>query len=450
MFVRTRLVLQLLVSAIVSAAPFEDKSITPTPPTEDPFYQFSDGIDHYAPGAILRSRPPPSPIAAFGVLPVNLKKAHQILYKTTNTFNQSIATVLTVLVPHDADFNKVLSYQVAEDAAFANCGPSYALQLASATSGPLGTIITQAELLLMEAALEQGWVVVVPDHEGPRGAFLANKLAGHAVLDGLRAATGSGELTEIRPDANLALWGYSGGSVASSFAAEMQSSYAPELKIVGAAIGGTVPFIRKALGVLNKGPAAGLIPPGILGLCHEYPELAKVVDQHILPQYRDSFYKAEKQCFGADALAFPFIDVFAITDDPSIYDSEPALSILNENSLGNAIPTIPLFIYKSILDETSLVEDTDQIVKSYCSKGVSITYQRDLASEHGILAVTGAPDALLWLRAALDGNKPRAGCNTKSVISSLLDPKAGKVLSAVLLGALLDLIGKPVGPVFFG
>lgn len=41
--------------------------------------------------------------------------------------------------------------------------------------------------------------------------------------------------------AKVALWGYSGGALASAWAAQQQHSYAPELydKIVGSAFGGT-------------------------------------------------------------------------------------------------------------------------------------------------------------------------------------------------------------------
>lgn len=301
----------------------------------------------------------------------------------------------------------------------------------------------------MEAALEQGWVVIVPDHEGPQGAFLANKLAGHAVLDGIRAALQSGGFTGIQPSASVALWGYSGGSVASSFAAELHAQYAPELNIVGVAIGGTVPVIANALTTINGGFGAGLIPPGILGLSYEYPQIRALITKHILPQYKESFFKAEKQCFVADALQFPFADVFKMVDDASIFTSEPAASILRENSLGTNVPRAPMYVYKSIPDETSPVKDTDDIVEYYCSKGTSVYYSRDTVSEHGSLAVTGAPGALAWLRDMLRGKK-QSGCMTRTVVSTLLDPRTLEIVPKVIVDALLDLLGKPVGPDFFG
>lgn len=69
----------------------------------------------------------PSPIVDLAHI-LNLNASHQVLYRTTDTFGNATATVTTLLVPYNADTTKLLSYQVAEDAACVNCAPSYALQ----------------------------------------------------------------------------------------------------------------------------------------------------------------------------------------------------------------------------------------------------------------------------------------------------------------------------------
>lgn len=58
----------------------------------------------------------------------------------------------------------------------------------------------------MEAALEQGWIVIVPDYLGPHSAFLANRLSGQAILDGIRATLNSADLTGIQ-DPTITMWG---------------------------------------------------------------------------------------------------------------------------------------------------------------------------------------------------------------------------------------------------
>ncbi|GJN78276.1 hypothetical protein PLIIFM63780_001769 [Purpureocillium lilacinum] len=447
--IRVAVSLALLAVARAAPAPLADRA-TPAPPSKDPFYAVPDNVESAAPGTILQHRSPPNAIAAFGALRANLQASHQFLYRTTDNHGNATATVLTVLVPHNADKSKVLSYQVAEDASSIDCAPSYALQLESATGPLLGTLVTQAELLLMEAALEQGWVVIVPDFLGPQGAYLANALAGHAVLDGIRAALNSADITGIR-NPTVAMWGYSGGSVATNWAAELHPTYAPELKIAGAAVGGTVPNITNVVTTINKGPFAGFIPTGVLGLSAQYPELKTIIDQHLKPQYVEKFHKPLKQCLVADAAEFLFADVVGMFDDRSlIYTNPTAVRVLRENALGKATPTIPFFWYKSVLDEVSPIGDTDALVSKYCAAGVSVEYVRDIVSEHGSYAVIGAPKALSWLKDIMEGQAPRKGCSKKTTLSTLLDPATFEILPKFLIDALLDLLGKPVGPILFG
>src|SRR6202035_184338 len=123
-----------------------------------------------------------------------------------------------------------VSYQTAEDGVAGKCSPSYALRAGIvAVDGN-----SEAETALIAAALLRGFAVAAPDYEGPNSAFLGAPGEAHGVLDGVRAAF------HFAPDGftvhtPVALWGYSGGSVASADAAELQPVYAPELKLAGIA-----------------------------------------------------------------------------------------------------------------------------------------------------------------------------------------------------------------------
>ncbi|PHH69204.1 hypothetical protein CDD82_7920 [Ophiocordyceps australis] len=442
----------LLLVPLVSTAPASpaafDQIAAGVPPSQDPFYSVPDGLDKLPPGTILKHRPPPRPIAAFGLAPVNVEGQHQILYRTSDNFGAATATVLTVLVPHNADLTKLVSYQVAEDAALVDCAPSYAFQFDHARGPGQGTIITEAELLLIEGALERGWVVIIPDFLGPRAAFLANQQAGHATLDGIRAAIASGSLTGIKPRPTISMWGYSGGSLATLWAAELQPRYAPELQIAGAAAGGIVPNITTVIHQANKSKDAGLIPAGILGLGNAYPDLNQYIDQHLRPEFRQDFLKARQQCLGGNIIQFAGRDIVAMFDDPNILWGPVSVNVSSQNDPGRASPRIPLFIYKSVKDEISPIAETDQLVQDYCASGSSIEYLRDTASSHTSLPILSAAKVLSWLIDTMDGANRNRGCTTKTVFSSLLDPATLFVLPKFLFDALLDLLGKPVGPPF--
>ncbi|KAL2870382.1 putative secretory lipase [Aspergillus lucknowensis] len=437
----------LLVPYLASAFPAVTERGGPLPPGEDPFYQPPGGWESKAPGTILRHRAPPFPVAAFGLAKVNLDAAHQILYRTTDSFGEPITTVTTVLVPHNADYTKVLSYQVAQDAVDPNCSPSFALQQFSGAGEALALIMPQLEYLFMSSALNKGWVVIVPDHLGPKSAFLANHLSGQAVLDNVRAALGSTDFTGISAQATVALWGYSGGSLASGFAAELQPSYAPELKIAGAALGGTVPLILPVIDAANKGPFAGLIPAGIQGLANEYPVAVDLISENIVSDKWADFNKTQQLCLTGNILEYLGDDVYTYVKTPDIFTGPVATKLLTENSMGQHTPEIPLLIYKSANDEISPVENTDDLYDAYCANGADVEYVRDILSEHAAMVITGGPDAFLWIVDRMNGVPVQKGCSKKTQLTGLADPRAILALGLDVVRLFLGFLLLPVGPI---
>lgn len=389
----------------VGASPIATFLTGPQFPGDDPFYTPPKGFETATPGTILRNRPVPKPLSTF-----KISAAHQVLYRTTDSFGKAIATVTTVLVPPNAKTNKLLSYQVAEDAANPNCCPSYVFQEGSDSGGLFGTIVTQGEMGVIEKALEGGLYVTVPDFLGPKSAFLANNLAGYAVLDGIRATLASSNFTRLGKDPAITLWGYSGGSLASGFAAELQPSYAPELKIAGAALGGTVPDILSVLYTINKSIYAGLIATGVVGLANEYPEIASLIDAQLKPEKKSKVENVRKLCLGAAVLDFLFQDIFSYVKDPSIFNSTAVLKVAAENNMGHTAPRIPLLVYKGAKDEISPVADTDKLIQKYCESGSSVEYRRIASEGHVGLLGSGAPAALKWLNDRLNGVPVPQGC----------------------------------------
>lgn len=82
----------------------------------------------------------------------------------------------------------------------------------------------------------------------------------------------SKSITGIPKDAVPLMFGYSGGSVAIEWAAEFQGVYAPEFKIIGAALGGLPTSLTTALVTLNGIHESAPAPASILGLTAAYQE----------------------------------------------------------------------------------------------------------------------------------------------------------------------------------
>lgn len=422
----------------------------PIAPSADPFYIPPAGFESAAPGAILRSRSVPNKLAIGSILPINIQGSYQLLYRTTDSLGNPQATVTTIIVPYNANPKKLLSYQIAEDAAWINCAPSYVLQQSSSL---LSTGSGSVEIILMIAALNQGWIVNTPDYEGPLGAFTSGIQAGQAVLDSVRAALASGSITGISSSAAHQMWGYSGGSLATEWAAELQPTYAPELNFAGAALGGLVPNITSIVDTINKSAFAGLAPAGIMGLAHGYPELAAYIDANLKPSKAAAFKRAATQCIGADIIGYAFQDIYSyfINGRQLLYDAIPQGILQKTGQMGtHGTPKMPMFFYKAVADEVSVVADTDALVKKLCSQGARIQYVRDLFGEHATEAIVGAGDAFAFLQDRFDGIAAPAGCKTTTVLISGLNPASIRALGGTVAGALLAILAFPIGTIGLG
>ena len=157
--------------------------------------------------------------------------AWQVKFRSTDTQGAAASGVTTVMIPRrpfNGPVRPLLSYQCAIDSLGAAADPSFTLRQGN-----------QKELPLMARGLRRGWAVVTTDFTGPRHAHAAGPVAARFVLDGIRAAVAF-EPAGFDAATPIGLWGYSGGSDATAFAADYHPSYASELNIVGAA-GGAVP-----------------------------------------------------------------------------------------------------------------------------------------------------------------------------------------------------------------
>jgi hypothetical protein len=193
-----------------------DAPATPIQPSLDPWYRAPDGWEAAAPGAVLRVRRAPY----LALTLANVLSAWHILYRTTDSARNATWAVTTLLVPQrhyrcraaeeDACAHSLLSYQTPYDAAHVDAGPSYALH-AGEVGGAYGEI---AE------ALFRGWFVSVPDYEGPTASYTAGVMSGLATVDSVRAVLAlAGSFGLRSADAKVAMWGYSGGALASEWAA---------------------------------------------------------------------------------------------------------------------------------------------------------------------------------------------------------------------------------------
>ena len=380
----------------IGRAPHEEfqRGLRPVLPSRDPFYTPPAGFQHATPGTVLRSRD--VELGFLGLIPQKVR-ATQLLYRTTDRHGAPEATVTTVLVPAGHTHRHprhVVSYQCAIDAVSARCFPSYALRRRAKAVGSLA----QLEYLLMAAAVAEGWVVSVPDHEGPNGMWGTPHEPGYRVLDGLRA-TLNFERFGLAADSKVGLWGYSGGGLASAWAAEVHDAYAPELNIVGAVLGSPVGNLGNTFRRLNGTKFAALPALVVAALRKTYPDLNRVIEEHATESGLGLLDRLERLSTG-EALIRHFrhdMDRWVHPPLEEVLAMPEVQQVFEDIRLGSSAPAPPVLIVQAVHDSVINVDDIDELAHLYAEGGAKVTYHRDLFSEHMLLHPMSAPMTLRWL-----------------------------------------------------
>jgi hypothetical protein len=383
--------------------PRDANSAEPILPSQDPFYTAPSGYELTLPGSILRLRIVPGNLSA---VTGNCSASYHVLYRTTDSTYRPAWAVTTLFMPqtlNSTNHTSLLSYQIPYDSASIDGSPSFLL-----SAGGFPDI---------GVALGQGWVVNVPDFEGSHAAFGLGITEGYAVLDSIRAVQslavptftkqqpkGAGE-TSIR----TALWGYSGGSLASLWALELHAGYAPDLHLHGAAVGGIVANVTSTLDELSGTFAAGLLPSFLLGITAlDTTARAELVAQLkpanasiFLSALNMSFFEADVAFAGQDVIADYFVNGLA-----SILAQPEIKRVMDNNDYSgyHGIPQVPLFVYKAIGDELAPIKDTDELIEGvYCRLGVDVRYERNTVGGHMSENANGVGRSRQFLTWVLDG-----------------------------------------------
>lgn len=207
--------------------------MAPPYPKDDPFYSYTGPppLPDILPGTVLDTRG-----VSYHILGLpTLLETTQLLYRSTSQTKAPTVNVTSVIQPRGLrDKTKVISYQSAYDSLNQNDEPSYAISGGCPT---FAGVVPNVELGVFGPFLAEGYTVIVPDTEGQSADFAAGPEYGMNTLYSIKAALNS---STIDSDAKVAMLGYSGGAIATEWAAEYAPTYAPDVDehLIGAAIGG--------------------------------------------------------------------------------------------------------------------------------------------------------------------------------------------------------------------
>ncbi|MEO3785288.1 lipase family protein [Actinocorallia sp. B10E7] len=267
------------------------------------------------------------------------------------------------------------------------------------------------------AFLKAGFAVAATDGmgyiDGGVHTYMIGQNAGHSLLDIVRASRRIPGGT-LDAQGQVAISGYSEGGAASLWAAQVASSYAPELKVVGAAAGGVPGDLKMTAAKLNGGPFAGFLADAVVGLHEAYPALP--FDELLNDTGRKAIKDVKENCLFGTLGAFLGKKVESFTTEGYSLEELYGLKDSGGNSWGQAVEEqklgvdiggrwsgakwkigFPTFQYRGALEEIIPVETQEETRRLYCKAGIPTQFKNNYAGEHLLTDGMAKNDVTAWI-----------------------------------------------------
>ncbi|RYB93185.1 lipase [Nocardioides oleivorans] len=335
-----------------------------------------------------------------------VRDANRVLYRTTNRTGKAIAVSGTVLVPRSpwvgVGSRPVIGYAPGTQGMADRCAPSRQFSEGIEYEG-----------IGIEGLLLRGYAVAMPDYEGLGTAgvhtYMDRVSQGRATLDVVRAAqrlSGTG-LTTNSP---VGIMGYSQGGGAAAAAAELASSYAPDLKVRGAVVGAVPADLQKVASSLDGGLYSAFAYFALRGLAASYD---LDLSPYLNAQGRATSDQVEQDCV-FDLLNHSFVRSSTLSADgrpmSALMTQEPFRSIVEQQRIGTIKPAFPVLVTHSTLDDVIPFSVGKQMARSWCGRGANVYFSPNVAPLHVGGIVPQTAEALPWFEARFAGIGQLSNC----------------------------------------
>ncbi|WP_330256334.1 lipase family protein [Nocardia sp. NBC_00565] len=370
----------------------------PTPIGDPIFDAWPENLESFTAGEVVEVRDVSATAAPLVLVPI--RQALLLKYRTTDSRGAASYATATLIIPATAwsgpGTRPVVVNNLPIDALGRDCTPGYTF----AHGWSRNTSITDFLPPTTQLAALRGYAVLIPDHEGPWMAYAEPYVAGHAVLDAIRAVRGL--RSDEFGDSRFGMTGYSGGAIATHGAVKLIDSYAPELagSIVGAALGGVPADYEILARSMNANLASGVFIAATFGVGRERPEI--LASMNNLAQWAATSPLKDLcgSVFGAVGVLMLPIDIAANIPDP--LHSEVASEIYTATRMAGMKSATPLYIYNGEQEFWIPAEGARNLYQEQCGLGVPAVY-RSVLGEHIIAGGLGYPEAMSWLDQRLQG-----------------------------------------------
>jgi Secretory lipase len=395
-------------------------------PHDDPFYRYTGRkpLREHPRGSVLKTRQVMIgvPQSGQGVIP-----ATQILYRTQDQQKNPSVTVTTVVNPTGPLNAGLVAYLSFYDALGDKCSPSFTLR--GGDPGQDNAELAHTEAALVTSLAAQGYAVTVPDFEGTDLHWVAGQESGWSTLDSIRATE---EFLGMPKSQEVGLFGYSGGSIAGEWASELAPRYAPELNIVGTAIGGVPVHLAHNLSYVNGSETwSGVIPAVLVSLGRAFglrmSKYQSAYGNKVTAEVKD-------ECIGGFNGSYPGLRVQRLVKKKyKRFLKVPAFArVVNRLIMGSAKghPRMPIYMgvgdHDGTGDDVMVAKDVEALAHQYCRQGVTVQFQVYDGADHTQGGLQFFPAGMQFLAERFLGTPFEGNCDDIGKGNSLAPLKVGK------------------------
>ncbi len=398
------------VASVITEAPAHASTITPVVgPSGLAFYTPPSTLPTGNPGSLIQYAPITLNLGS--TAPAN--SANVIMYLSTDQSGNPDVVTGTVILPTapwtGSGPRPVVDYAFGTQGMAQNCAPS--MQMVAGTEYDAAGVI---------GALQKGYAVVATDYvgytTGGSPTYIIGQSEGHAVLDAVRAAV------QI-PNVGITLsnpvitWGFSQGGGASTWAAVLQPTYAPDVNLVGAAAGG-VPANLGAVASFSSGSVdSAFVMYALMGFVGAYPS---VISESGLFNAQGLAMVKQLSTDGIctiNVLSAPFTNVNVNNMINIPLSTLTSTAVAEQSNLGSTPVKVPYFQYTGSQDQMVPVTQQFALKQQFCSEGVTDDYHL-YDSDHLLTDLAATTDVLNWMQTILSGGPAPSTCNLTSPLPS--------------------------------
>ncbi len=372
--------------AVLAAVLLLGTSVQPSAVADDrayeQFYTPPDPLPAGNPGDLIRSEPSRLALEPSGQLGAYVGTGTRIMYRSTDGQGKPVAVTGTYIEPDVPWQGKgprpLIAYATGPYGVGEQCAPSRLFNQGIHFSQGFDLMFNMEEGF-WATMLARGFAIVVTDGvgmgvHGPQSPQWLNRVAaGTALIDAARAAKKIPG-TSLEPNGPVAFWGYGSGGQASLSAAELASTYAPDLTIAGTFADAPVTDIAEAMPGIDGNFFAVLGGYLLRGIFAAYPETEQAIRDTLTPRGLQMLDWSGHTCLlqgGAD-YAFRHLQPWFNTDLNALVSSDPFKSLLAAQRVGNIKPKGPVYISHNRWDPLVPYNAARRTAVDWCAMGADV------------------------------------------------------------------------------